>query len=844
MPHPFQTTDSSVSVSSQTTLGQSSTCSLPAVEEVSPPRCLAPFIGSLQLSLLLCFCAHLAAALGSGKTSFLRLLLDTSVISPRTTKDQLASVAKFVQGCSGHTSYIRAASLDINLDLDGNGQQQTLGLTLIDTPSLDFRDEVAAERLLSETVRHIDSRFAEGIEDEWKAKSGDRYVHLCIYFLDPDQILPPSVPGPPAPLIPRTRTNSFSQPDHEPVILEPPVTTNPLLARPSLPQADITAIRRLSGRVNVLPVVARADILSNDRLAAVKLAIRRDLADAGIGFGIFDTDPPLAHAQDDHSSANRPDSSNGYGHGPNGASSSNLNTPPTSPTSPPLLRLPYALISPDMYSHSDGVSRRLPSRHELVQQYTPSTHYSLSSHFPRGKFVRSYRWGTLDVLDSNHSDFVSLRTAIFHHMETLQRYTQVYLFEKFRVDYTHHNRPSPRHSISHISHMPPMSHPSRPILAIDTAPPPTTHRHPIAVQHRDVYPGDVRNSSAPRPMPDPTPTTSGSRVNAPRAKQRTKKITVACNFCRSRKLKCDGGRPTCGQCSKRNNPCDYMPQNKRRGTQRLRKGDESGSESGDDRSPEADEPSVSPEIPSQPPSRRSSNVGRQQHEVYPPSLPSMSAMSERRDDSSAGSSSRPKLESGSVMGSSRNYFPDNDVPHIATLPLTEPSPPTPAPMSAPTLPPIRPASDLQAAQRKRAATVPGKNSRQSTSSGPKVVACNFCRARKTKCDGAHPACASCARRQLDCNYVHDSGGSNGSQKKARRPSTSKGATADSPRSVSPPSSRMVPTPSTGNDVHDIREVDMHLNDDVDLKRPLEYPDISRAPKKMRMDNNPAHAGIP
>jgi len=111
------------------------------------------------------FFAHMAAALGSGKTSFLRLLLDTSIVSPRTTKDQLASVAKFVHGCSGHTSYIRAASIDINLDLDGSGQQQTLSLTLIDTPSLDLRDEVPAERLLSETLRHIDSRFAEGIED-------------------------------------------------------------------------------------------------------------------------------------------------------------------------------------------------------------------------------------------------------------------------------------------------------------------------------------------------------------------------------------------------------------------------------------------------------------------------------------------------------------------------------------------------------------------------------------------------------------------------------------------------------------------------------------------------------
>jgi len=189
----------------------------------------------------------------------------------------------------------------------------------------------------------------------------------------------------------------------------------------------------------------------------------------------------------------------------------------------------------------------------------------------------------------------------------------------------------------------------------------------------------------------------------------------------------------------------------------------------------------------------------------------------------------------------RTFFPDNELPHIATLSLPDPSPSTPAPMSAPSLAPIRPASDQQAAQRKRAATVPGKGARQSSSSGPKVVACNFCRARKTKCDGAHPACASCARRQLPCNYVHDSTGSNGpTHKKNRRTSNSK-PPADSPQSLSPPSSRMIPTPSTAND-H--RDIEAHIDGENDLKRSLEYSDVSRASKKMRMDHSPAIAGIP
>ncbi|KIM42034.1 hypothetical protein M413DRAFT_445215 [Hebeloma cylindrosporum] len=33
----------------------------------------------------------------------------------------------------------------------------------------------------------------------------------------------------------------------------------------------------------------------------------------------------------------------------------------------------------------------------------------------------------------------------------------------------------------------------------------------------------------------------------------------ACNFCRSMKLKCDGGKPSCGPCTKTGKPCNYFP---------------------------------------------------------------------------------------------------------------------------------------------------------------------------------------------------------------------------------------------------------------------------------------------
>ncbi|KAF5369461.1 hypothetical protein D9758_002738 [Tetrapyrgos nigripes] len=778
---------------------------------------------------------------GHRETSFLRLLLDTAFISQSASNDQLASVAKFVQGCSSHTSHIRSTSVDVDLD----GVNASIGLTLIDTPSFDPSNDAAADRSFSDTLRFVEARLKEGVDAyDWRAQSGDRFVHLCIYFLDPDRILPPSIPAPPAPVIPRTRTNSFSQPDQEPVILEPPVSSNPLLYKPTLPLDDINRIRRLSARVNVLPVISRADLLCNERMSAIKMAVRKDLADAGIGFGIFDEVQGL-------------ETSNGYGHHPNGSSSSST-PPPTSPTGSSRLRLPYALISPDNYSHSDGVPRMSLSRTDLVQFYALPRRSLSDTRIQLGKYVRIYRWGTMDVLDPRHCDFVPLREAIFHHMDTLQNYTRDYLFKKFRTDYhqqhstARHSLPQ-QHSLPHIAHL---SHSSRPILAIDTAPSHSSMgRHPVLNMPLDISvtgARDIHSGSASRNISDSVSTkSSGSKTTKPR----TKKITVACNFCRSRKLKCDGGRPACGQCVKRSNSCDYMPQNKRRGTVSRRKEDDSESESGEERSPDIPEPSVSPQTtsqPLQPMPHRTSVLEKPGPSDFPPSLPSISGLS------------NPPSRSRAVThsGITRQFFPDNDLPAIATLSLPDPSPSTtPIPMSAPSLPPIRPASEQQAAQRKRAATVPGKGSRTHSTSGPKVVACNFCRARKTKCDGAHPTCSSCARRSLACEYVNDRGNHNrdgdsasGSGRKGagtgaglRRPSMASKATPATPAPdysniPSPPSSRMFPP--TPADAYERRDIIMINTPEADLKRPMEHIDAQslRPTKKMRI--SPMMTDIP
>ncbi|RPD62349.1 hypothetical protein L226DRAFT_458954 [Lentinus tigrinus ALCF2SS1-7] len=720
----------------------------------------------------------------TGKTSFLRLLLDTCSVSSTVTRDQLASVAKFVQGCSGHTAHVRSVSIDIDLAPDEADEEHPLNLTLIDTPSLDFEDDAAYQRALQDILRHVEARLGESLEDERKAHTGDHLVHLCIYFLDPDHIVPPFVPAPPVPLVPRARTNSLSTHEHEPVILEPPVSSNPMLCRPILPASDISAIRRLSARVNVLPVVARADTLTTERLTAVKMAIRRDLAEAGIGFGIFDLDIPL-YAQLE-SKVLKTKSENGFMKHLNGSN----NSPPSTPITPTLLRLPFSLISPDIYSHSDGVTRAPLSRHELVHQYTPSKHVTPKSQStPKvvpGKFVRNYRWGSLDVMDASHCEFLHLRGAIFHHMETLQKYTREYLFEKFKAEV----QPAPpvvvRPQPTAVNRLPPMRD-SRPVLAIDTAPPHANGNGHMQMPRSAVVNGEPLSAQVlSAAMQDLSPKVA---MSARSQRQRAKKITVACNFCRSRKLKCDGGRPACGQCFKRSNPCDYTASNKRRnsGKQRKQYGSDSEGDSIEDGTADLDHPSHSPDLSSSAPhSRRSSNVSM----LLTDTLPPLSAAVEPREE---GSATLPPIGTSQDFGAphangSRRQSMNTELPPIATLS----APPGPQDDGVS----LASFKDAESVSRRRTSSAAsGSTSSRGGRSGSKIVACNFCRARKTRCDGAHPTCSSCSRRSLRCNYVND-------PTKARSKSNSSGATppdvsASTSSRSSPVASVTLSTPSIG-----------------------------------------------
>jgi Fungal Zn(2)-Cys(6) binuclear cluster domain len=203
----------------------------------------------------------------------------------------------------------------------------------------------------------------------------------------------------------------------------------------------------------------------------------------------------------------------------------------------------------------------------------------------------------------------------------------------------------------------------------------------------------------------------------------------------ARKLKCDGGRPACGQCHKRSNPCDYIPHSKRRGAGRARKPqeDDSGSEldSGEEAEPE---PSHSPDVLPSLASRANSNGNKELSSSARPS-----SIRHAMTHPEHGPRLSPVLQPKPLMSENgphhfRTFSSNQDLPPIATLPVT--STPTPATENIPVLPPILiPESHQQSMQqpqpqqlgrpRKRSSTTSGRGSRSHYAS--KIVACNFCR---------------------------------------------------------------------------------------------------------------------
>lgn len=95
---------------------------------------------------------------GTGKTSLLRLLLETADISPGATGDQKAAVDRFLKGSTKATQAIQTACVEIC-----ESRFDRVLFSVIDTPGLDFQEsrELKLERQVTSIIKYVDAQYAD-----------------------------------------------------------------------------------------------------------------------------------------------------------------------------------------------------------------------------------------------------------------------------------------------------------------------------------------------------------------------------------------------------------------------------------------------------------------------------------------------------------------------------------------------------------------------------------------------------------------------------------------------------------------------------------------------------------
>nr|CAD2170417.1 unnamed protein product [Meloidogyne enterolobii] len=240
-----------------------------------------------------------------------------------------------------------------------------LKLTVVDTPG--FGDFVDNSKCWEPIVKYIDDRFADYLAEETKidrsARIEDKRVHLCIYFI------PPNGHG--------------------------------------LKQLDIAFMQALQDRVNIVPVIAKADTLTPTELGDFKHQIMEDMRKNNISL----YKPPDFDYEQQQLDVNgwRVSSTNGRAQSQhNAGNSAQLGLSK---------RFPFAIIG------STHVKEILVGGEQRATKQRVR--------------VREYPWGIVQVDNLGHNDFVALRDMIRNNLIDLIEVTKSVHYENYRM----HNLP-------------------------------------------------------------------------------------------------------------------------------------------------------------------------------------------------------------------------------------------------------------------------------------------------------------------------------------------------------------------------------------------------------------------
>ncbi|CAG8529891.1 7902_t:CDS:10 [Cetraspora pellucida] len=263
------------------------------------------------------FTLMVVGASGSGRSTFVNTLCGSEVLSKKLCDSP--ETAHVEEG-------IRIKPVTVELDEDG----ARIALTIVDTPG--FGDNIDNEFCFQEIMGYLERQYDDILAEESRIKRNPRFrdnrVHALLYFITPT--------------------------GH------------------SLREIDIELMKRLSPRVNVIPVVGKADTCTPTELAEFKKRIMEDIDYYNIPIYNF----PFDVEEDDEETVEE---------------NSELRA-----------LLPFAIIG---------------SEEEII----------VNGRAVRG---RQYPWGVVEVDNPQHSDFARLRS----HLQDLKEITHDFLYENYRTE--------------------------------------------------------------------------------------------------------------------------------------------------------------------------------------------------------------------------------------------------------------------------------------------------------------------------------------------------------------------------------------------------------------------------
>lgn len=228
---------------------------------------------------------------------------------------------------------LRIKPVTVELELDDEGTR--VSLTIVDTPG--FGDQIDNEASFGEIVGYLERQYDNILAEESRIKRNPRFrdnrVHALLYFITPT--------------------------GH------------------GLRELDIELMKRLSPRVNVIPVIGKADSLTPAELAESKKLVMEDIEHYRIPVYNF----PYDIEEDDEDTVEENAELRGL--------------------------MPFAIVGSEDVIEIGG--RRVRAR--------------------------QYPWGIVEVDNPRHSDFLAIRSALLHsHLADLKEITCDFLYENYRTE--------------------------------------------------------------------------------------------------------------------------------------------------------------------------------------------------------------------------------------------------------------------------------------------------------------------------------------------------------------------------------------------------------------------------